>query len=166
MKQNEIGRRGFLKAAGVVAVSVAVPASLWSCNKQKQVEPGKGGNAAKAGNADWTAEVAKLEADAIFTQEKPGKWDGKQGSHIPQVTFHEGEGAVSLFTKHGMSESHWITAHYLRDQDGKLLGLQNYKGTDKEARHRFEIPKGTTRITAYSHCNKHGDWKAADTKTA
>lgn len=166
MKQSKMDRRGFLKTASVVAVSFAVPASLWSCNKEKPAEPGKGGGPAKGGNADWAAQVAKLEADAIFTQEKPGKWDGKQASHIPQVTFHEGEGAVSLFTKHGMSPSHWITAHYLRDQDGKLLGLQTYKGTDKEARHRFEIPKGTTRITAYSHCNKHGDWKAADTKTA
>ncbi len=158
-------RRRFLKTASVVAVSVAVPATLWGCGKQGEDTPAaSGGSGEKAGN--MAAQVTKLEAEGILTMDAPGPWQGKQGSHIPQVTFHEGEGAVTLFTKHGMSPRHWITAHYLRNQDGKLLAFQAYAGTDKEARHRFALPKGTTRITAYSHCNVHGDWKAVDTKTA
>ena len=167
MKQSsEMDRRGFLKTAGVVAVSFAVPAGLWSCAGEDKKTPAKSGNGKAGDAAAMSAAVAKLEAEGILTMEDPGKWKGKEASHIPQVTFHEGEGALSLFTKHSMSEAHWITAHYLRDQDGKLIGFQAYKGTDAEARHRFELPKGTTRITAYSHCNKHGDWRAADTKTA
>lgn len=167
MKQSsELDRRGFLKAAGVVAVSVAVPAGLWSCTTDEQKKPVVPGKGAAGGMAANEAAVAKLEAEEILTMEKPGKWKGKEAGHLPQVTFHEGEGAVTLFTKHSMSEAHWITAHYLRDQDGKLLGFQAYKGTDAEAKHRFDLPKGTTKITAYSHCNKHGDWQAADTKTA
>ncbi len=162
-------RREFLKSAGVVAATFAVPASLWSCSEAKQGGTAGGGGTATgkkpAGQSkEWAGMVAKFEADGILTQDKPGKWAGKQGSHIPRVTFHEGEGAVTLWTKHGMSPTHWITAHYLRDQDGKLLGFQAYAGTDKEAKHRFVLPKGTTKITAYSHCNKHGDWRAADSK--
>lgn len=165
MKQSSrVERRGFLKTAGVVAVSFAVPASLWSCSTEPPKKAAGGGGKEK-GN-DWAAQVAKLESEELLTKDKPGKWAGKEGSHLPQVTFHEGEGAVTLFTKHGMSEAHWITAHYLRNQDGKLIGFQAYAGTDTEAKHRFDLPKGTTRITAYSHCNKHGDWQAADTKTA
>jgi len=164
-KQGAMDRRGFLRTAGVVAVSLAVPATLWGCGKK-----GADSNAATGGAgpnpSEMAVQVAKLEADGLLTMDAPGKWTGKQGSHLPQVTFHEGEGAATLFTKHGMSPRHWITAHYLRDQDGKLLALQTYAGTDKEARHRFDLPKGTTRITAYSHCNVHGDWQAADTKTA
>ncbi len=121
--------------------------------------------ATKLSPAETSAMVSKFEAAGVMTMEHPGKWKGKEGSHIPQVTMHKGEGAITLFTKHPMSPKHWITAHYLKDQDGKLIGFQLYEGTDKEARHRFMIPKGTTRITAYSHCNKHGDWKAADQKT-
>ncbi len=169
MKKSDLDRRGFLKTAGVVAVSFAVPASLWSCTKEAKTSggPTKGASAGgpSANMAAITQKVTSLEAKGLLTEAKPGPWAGKQASHLPQVKFHKGEGAVTIFTKHGMSPSHWITAHYLRDQDGKLVGFHEYVGTDKEAKNRFNLPKGTTRITAYSHCNKHGDWQAADTKT-
>ncbi len=171
---NHMDRRSFVKKASVTAISFAVGASLWGCTKKEDDKAPKdsGGNTsqpaphrqAMVSPADAKAMASKFEAAGVMDMGHPGKWKGKEGSHIPQVTMHEGEGAITLFTKHPMSKSHWITAHYLKDQNGDIIGFQLYEGTDAEARHRFEIPKGTTRITAYSHCNKHGDWKAEDKK--
>ena len=172
--RNHMDRRNFVKKAGVTAISFAVGASLWGCTKKEE----EGGPKAKEASAsqpsghrepmyskaDAMAMVSKFEAAGVMDMGHPGKWKGKEGSHIPRVTLHKGEGAITLFTKHPMSKKHWITAHYLKDQNGDIIGFKLYKGTDPEARHRFEIPKGTTRITAYSHCNKHGDWKAEDKK--
>jgi desulfoferrodoxin (superoxide reductase-like protein) len=170
--ENQMNRRGFFKNASITAISIAVGANLWGCTKEPKKDILKNKEASssqpspsrstKISPADASALVEKYEASGIHTINHQGKWKGKDASHLPQVTLHEGEGEITLFTEHPMKKNHWITSHYLRNQDGKLIGFQFYEETDPEARHRFEIPKGTTKITAFSHCNKHGVWKAKE----
>lgn len=163
-------RREFLRQAGVFAVTVSIPPAFWGCTKKTpdagDSGEGTGGGTAGGAATEWATKVADLEKAGVFTTAEPGKWEGKAGSHVPQVTLNEGEGTIEVFTDHGMSEEHWITAQYLKDQDGKVIGFQAYEGTDEEARHTFEIPEGTTTVTAFSHCNKHDDWSADQVKAS
>ncbi|NOY89631.1 MAG: hypothetical protein GXP55_00380 [Deltaproteobacteria bacterium] len=175
---SKVTRRGFFQRAGVVAVTVSVPAWVWGCGSPEASEPA---NDATAGGevpsdaADMSgalgergagpevsdaqrAQIAAFEGESVFTATAPGPWEGKAGSHVPQVSF--GPGRVELFTNHGMSPEHWIDAQYLKDQDGNVIAFAAHAGTDAEARANFTLPEGTTQITAYSHCNRHGDWSA------
>ncbi|MFQ5748762.1 MAG: desulfoferrodoxin family protein [Planctomycetota bacterium] len=156
MNENELSRRELLRA-GVAAVTVAVPALAWSCSNKNADSSGGGG--AKVSAADLER-IAELEKDGVFTAADPGPWAGKDKSHVPQVTFPAGQDSVELYTAHPMSPEHYITAQYVKDQDGNLIAFASHKGTDDEARVTLPLPPGTTSITAYSHCNKHGDWSA------
>jgi len=160
MNKNEFDRRQLLRT-GVVAVTVAVPALAWSCSK-KSTNAAEGG-AAKVSAADMESVMA-LEKDGVYTATNPGPWAGKEKSHVPQVTFPAGQGSVELFTAHPMSPDHYISAQYVKDQDGKLIAFAAHQGTDAEARATLSLPRGTTSITAFSHCNIHGDWSAPSSK--
>ena len=160
----QTSRRGFLKSSGLVAVTVAVPSSLWGCGSKSKSEntvPEGNGAGGEPDTSAWEAKAKELEGNGILTADSPGKWDGKQGGHVPKVTFNEGEGTVTVETTHGMSEEHWITTQYVRDQNGKVVGLESFQGTDPKALSTFQVPEGTTELTAYSHCNLHDHWKAA-----
>jgi len=159
MNENRISRRDLLRT-GVFAVTVAVPALTWGCTTKESESKGGG---AKISAADLER-IAELEKDGVFTSADPGPWAGKDKSHVPQVTFPAGSGSVQLYTAHPMSPEHYITAQYVKDQDGKLIAFASHKGTDDEARATLPLPPGTTSITAFSHCNKHGDWSAPNAK--
>ena len=185
IEKNEMTRRGFFQHAGLAAVTVSVPAWVWGCGggaaatSEAANGTSSGGEAthttgpgtvapgtvapatAGAGSAvsdEARAQVATFEGETLYTAAAPGQWEGKAASHVPQVTFQPG--GVELFTDHGMSPEHWITAQYVKDQDGNLIAFTGHEGTDAEARASFTLPPGTTQITAYSHCNLHGDWSA------
>jgi len=159
-----LNRRGFLHEAGVVAVAVTVPSWVLGCGAGAgERAPVRsvglhGRPPCGAVSEEVCAQAAALEADAVYSAAQPGPWQGKAASHVPQVSFRSG--AVELVTRHGMSPEHWIDAQYVRDQDGALIGFASHVGTDEEARAVFSLPPGTTAITAYSHCNVHGDWSA------
>ena len=168
-RESRISRRGFMERAAVVAVTVSVPGWVVACggsSDDAEPEPTGGGGETTGGGEATGGDVAATDADrvaaleegGVFTAAEPGQWTDKAPSHVPQVTF--AEGIVELFTQHGMSPEHYITAQYVKDQDGALIGLATHEGTDAEARASFAIPAGTTQITAYSHCNIHGDWSA------
>lgn len=65
---------------------------------------------------------------------------------------------VTVVTNHGMSEEHYITTIYVRNQNGLVVGLKEFSPTDVEAKVIFHLPKGTTKVTAYSNCNLHDHW--------
>jgi len=152
---STVTRRGFFQRAGVVAVTVSVPAWVWGCGSSQAAEPvaqsSSGGETAAAShtmgasnpsggvgesasgsavNDETRAQVAAFEAETVYTASAPGQWDGKAGSHVPQVTFRPG--SVELFTNHGMSPEHWISAQYVKDQDGNLIAFAAHGGTDAE----------------------------------
>ena len=126
-------RRDFIKAsvamtAGAIATRV-VPAS--------------------AGGASFPQGV-------IYTKDQPGQWAKKVGSHAPIVTVDGNK--VTVKTKHGMSEKHYIVRHTLVSADGEVLGANTFSPSDEEAVSVFEVKDGAGNLYATSFCNKHDFW--------
>ena len=129
-------RRDFIKAsvamtAGAIATRIA-PAS--------------------AGNASFPQGI-------IYTKDQPGKWAKKVGSHAPIVTVDGNK--VTVKTKHGMSEKHYIVRHTLVSADGEVLGEKTFYPSDEEALSVFEVKQGAGALYATSFCNKHDFWVTA-----
>lgn len=96
-----------------------------------------------------------------FTQD-----DGNK--HTPFITTENGVATVTVGDGnpyHPMTASenpdsvHFITDIYVMDQDDNFIyseSLDPSKGTP--AMISFTVPAGTTKLTAYEWCNKHGLW--------
>ncbi|CAE8726190.1 unnamed protein product [Polarella glacialis] len=55
---------------------------------------------------------------------------------------------------------HWIDTIWVEDQAGKIIGMRRLSVTEPApATLTFQIPAGTTQMTAFEHCNKHGAFK-------
>jgi desulfoferrodoxin (superoxide reductase-like protein) len=59
-------------------------------------------------------------------------------------------------SNHG-GKIHFIETIWVEDQDGKVLSLRSLSPSEPSPAHMyFDIPSGTTSLTAYEYCNKHG----------
>lgn len=105
-----------------------------------------------------SADSGALPKGVIYTRENPGKWDKKVNSHLPVVTVDGGK--VTVETKHGMSEKHFIVRHTIVAADGEVLGEKTFSPSDDDAKSVFELPAGKTALYATSFCNKHDMWVA------
>ncbi len=110
--------------------------------------------ASRVGRA--AASVAGLPSGIVYTAKDPGKWSAKVGSHAPVVTV-DGK-KVTIETKHGMSEKHYIVRHTLVSADGRVLGAKTFYPTDKPVS-TFELPADAgKKLYATSFCNLHDFW--------
>jgi len=94
--------------------------------------------------------------------------------HKPSVIVH-GNGSVTVqvghenvqtdgsITYHPMSASddkdivHWINSIWVADQTGSIIAMREFLPTDPSpATFTFDVPAGTTKLTAFEYCNKHG----------
>jgi len=116
-------------------------------------------------NETWEARASQLEAasQTVYTAAAPGMWAGKEGTHVPRITF-DPDGSITVSSTHGMVQDHWITTLFVRDQDGKVIHLEELPGRGPAigpARTTF-VPRVDTRtITAYAYCNLHDLWAGA-----
>ncbi|MBU0960817.1 MAG: twin-arginine translocation signal domain-containing protein [Proteobacteria bacterium] len=102
------------------------------------------------------AEVAPY-TNIVYTAANPGKWDKKVGSHLPSISVEGNK--VTLFTKHGMAEKHFIVRHTLVLADGTVVGAETFTGTSAEAKSSYELPAGYKGVIyATSFCNLHDFW--------
>ena len=147
-------RRDIIKFMGAL-IALPTAAKIIGCGEEKGDTGDEGESLV---NAQWEADAAGLEEVRIFSAADPGEWEGKEGSHVAQLTV-DGETATAL-TTHGMEEDHWVDVIYVRNQDDVVIAYQTFLGTDAEANFDFTIPEGTTSLTAYAHCNLHGLWIA------
>jgi len=99
---------------------------------------------------------ASFPPGIIYTKDQPGKWAKKVGSHAPIVSVDGGK--VTVKTKHGMSEKHYIVRHTLVSADGEVLGDKTFHPSDDEALSEYEVKPGTGTLYATSFCNKHDFW--------
>jgi superoxide reductase len=108
------------------------------------------------------AEAADLKfKNIIYTQDDPGRWDGKQGAHVPQVAIKGLK--VSVVTKHPISEEHFIVRHTLVLANGTYIGSKTFTPKDKPES-EYELPagfKGKFYVTSF--CNLHDFWLAEAT---
>ena len=129
------GRRDFLKGS-IAAAGVAL-----------------------AGTAGQAQAAGKFPPGLIYTKDAPGRWAGREGTHVPKASL-EG-GTLKVVTPHGMSEKHYIVKHTVTTPDGKLIGEKTFAPTDTLAESSCPLPagfKGTLWVTSF--CNIHDLWLA------
>ena len=97
-----------------------------------------------------------LPTNLIFTAAAPGVWKAKVDSHAPQVSVADGK--LTMKTKHGMNDEHYIVRHTLVSADGQVLGATTFYPSDRpESTHT--LPDGFSgKLYATSFCNKHDFW--------
>ncbi len=115
------------------------------------------GSALLIGGVSSAGASAAPYTNIIYTADNPGRYGKKVGSHLPSITV-EGS-TVTVFTKHGMSEKHFIVRHTLVLADGTVIGAKVFSGNAPEAKSSFELPAGYKgKIFATSFCNLHDLW--------
>ena len=143
-------RRAFFKASLAVTAGVVSGHSVLALAKE---EPAK---EKKATEAHTDTEKHTFPKSIFYTKDSGGKWGKKGGSHLPNVTV-EGE-KVTVTTKHGMSEKHYIVRHTVVSDAGEVLGEKTFSSSDDDAVSVFEIKGKHKRLHATSFCNKHDLW--------
>jgi superoxide reductase len=94
----------------------------------------------------------------IYTKDNPGKWAKKVGAHLPIVTVDGKQ--VTIETKHGMSEKHYIVRHTIVSGNGEVLGEKTFYPTDENALSVLKLEEKHSVLYATSFCNKHDLWVA------
>ena len=127
-----INRRDFLKTTAVAASTVAISSTA----------------TAFAGSPS--------HAGIVYSKDQQGQWEGKAGSHAPEVNVEGGK--VTVTTVHPMTEAHFIVRHTVVLADGKVIGSATFTAADKPVS-TVELPKGYKgKACATSFCNKHDLW--------
>jgi len=91
-----------------------------------------------------------------YSKSNPGRWKGKAGSHAPVVTTDGSK--ITVETKHGMSDTHYIVKHSIVTESGEVLGENVFFPSDKKAISTYEIKGKHTKLYALSFCNLHDLW--------
>jgi superoxide reductase len=108
-------------------------------------------------NAVASSVPATTYNNIVYTKDNPGQWAKKVGGHLPSITIDGGK--VTVFTKHGMSEKHFIVRHTLVLEDGTVVGAKVFHPSDKEAKSSYDLPAGYKgKLFATSFCNLHDFW--------
>jgi len=148
-------RRDFLKHASTVATVLAVPA-LTGCTEEDE---------GPEINMAWEDRATELET-VTWTAGNPG--DFPPEVHIPEATYNSGARSVTVLVPHVMTAEHYISTIYIRDQDGVVLGLQEYAVPTADGEQPsidFPLHESTTTVVAYAYCNLHDNWAAGDLAT-
>ena len=104
------------------------------------------------------ASKASFAKGVVYTKDSPGKWVKKVNSHLPIVTVDDNK--ITIETKHGMSEKHYIVRHTLVSGNGEVLGEKTFYPSDEKALSVFNITGDHSSLYATSFCNKHDFWVA------
>lgn len=114
-----------------------------------------------------TAEKAAVSGvgGIYFTKEAPGRWKGKEATHLPSIEIAKNEGmaTVKVVTAHEMKGyEHYIVKHVLLDKNYQFLDEHMFNPTtDKVATSSFTLKDYTGTVYALSMCNKHDVWLSA-----
>jgi superoxide reductase len=98
-----------------------------------------------------------------YTKENPGPWAGKEGAHVPQITYEKAGSGLKVTVRidnHPMDPQapHYIMSIMLKDGLGTTLGEKTFVATDPEPVATFELMSIPEKLVAYEHCNLHGIW--------
>ena len=107
-------------------------------------------------DAPTFATVGGYPDGIIYTKDNQGKWEGKSDSHAPIVKINGDK--ITVETKHGMSEKHYIVRHTVVSETGEVLGEKTFYPSDKKAISTFTVKRKQTVLYATSFCNKHDLW--------
>jgi len=136
-------RRNFIKALAVGAMGLALSQNTNLLAKSRVIP-------------EKLKKMINIPLNIVFSKENQGKWKNKNGSHAPIVTIKDNK--VTIETKHGMNEKHYIVRHTLVTSSGKYIAAKTFYPTDKKAISVFDLPKNETSLIATSYCNLHDLW--------
>merc|ERR1711907_275669 len=100
----------------------------------------------------------------IFTEANPGKWDGKEDTHVPIAkviktgSTEDTNSILEIEIPHKMNKDHWIDYLYAKNQDGKIIFHEKFGHDAREARLYHLLEPQDKEVTPYAHCNLHGTW--------
>lgn len=104
-------------------------------------------------------------ADIYFTKEAPGRWAGKEATHLPSIEISKtgDETSVKIVTPHEMKGyEHYIVKHILLDKDYKFINEHLFDPSkDSVAISTFTLKNYQGAVYALSVCNKHDLWLSA-----
>eukprot|EP00958_Prasinococcus_capsulatus_P012252 scaffold1219_cov400-Prasinococcus_capsulatus_cf.AAC.9 len=115
------------------------------------------------GNSQGTVgKVLAIEKEqGILTATEPGKWSGKEGSHVPTVSLTD-DGKLKVTLTHGMTageNEHFIQYVYIKTDSGDVADVSVFKPTDSAPVEAiFPVPSKATSVTPFAYCNLHGVW--------
>ena len=122
------------------------------------------GNGTLAADVESCANaLGKLPENIVYTEAQQGVWKGKAGSHLPNVQAEKADGKVKVTveTKHGMSEEHYIVRHTLVTDCGKVLGAKTFHWDDEPvSEYAVELSGDCKQVFVTSYCNLHDLWLA------
>jgi superoxide reductase len=102
-------------------------------------------------------QLAPPTAEPIYTRANPGKWAGKEATHLPTLSILAEK--IIMKTPHPMAADHFISRHQIKAEDGSIIADRIIKPTDLPESN-FSIPKPDGKnISAFSTCNLHGIWQ-------
>ena len=117
----------------------------------------------------WLCACAALSVslgEPAHTRAAPGKWAGKEDTHVPQLIISPEPPSLPVrlvaraTVPHSMSPEHHIDEIYVKDQTGAVLGKTAIGPTATAAALSVEVPPISVRLAAFAHCNQHGTWQA------
>lgn len=125
---------------------------------------------ASAGASLIVPAIAQAEADkpvtppgdVFYTKDAPGRWAGKEATHLPSIEVSKTDGGVSVkvLTAHEMKGyEHYIVKHVLLDKNYKFIDEHLFNPTkDSAPISTFTLKNYTGTVYALSLCNKHDLW--------
>lgn len=138
-------RRNFIKTS--LLLTAGATTALMASEEKTKVEKT---------NVEEQKEAMVMPQSIYYSEANQGRWKGKDKSHAPVITV-EGK-KVTVETKHGMSEVHFIVKHTLLSTEGEVLGEMVFTPKDEKAVSTFELKEEPKHLVATSFCNLHDLW--------
>lgn len=133
-------RRLFLKGLGLVGIASSLTGS---------------GIAMAGGRLDPMQ--SKFAGSLFYTMEAPGRWAGKEASHVPMI--ERTGNMIEVTTGHEMDGyTHYIVKHILLDENLDFVAETMFNPENDAPISTYDITGMTSVLYAVSLCNKHDAW--------
>jgi len=146
-----------LKGILIVPVLIALAFFLTACSQKEQATEEKP-------IADQVGSTILTTEKIVFTKADPGPWSGKEGGHVPIISYKKTETglSVNVSVSHEMNSEtpHYIEWIRLFNGKGDLVGEKDFEAEDEKAMAVFILETVPDALKAYAKCNLHGIWMA------
>jgi len=136
-----MNRRDFIKLAPVLAVSAGIPGLV-------------------------NAAPTPMAGGVFYTKGKPGRWAGREATHIPVLSITQTQTGIILNVannSHPMEAyKHYIVKHVILDANFKFGAEKLFNPTtDQKAISSFNLGNYQGVVHVLSVCNLHDTWLTA-----
>lgn len=98
-----------------------------------------------------------LAGSLYYTKERPGRWAGKQGGHVP--TIERSGRKIEVSTGHEMDAfNHYIIKHVILDENFNFVEEKMFDPRKDSPVSEHDVSGLREMVYAMSLCNKHDAW--------